>query len=784
MLKIFDTVNVTPDLLQVLERAAEGLDVDIENLTRYVTQEDNRQMPVISGHVISTALRLTSAEKPQWRYFAGRLKVWNLYHEIRNQRGERGTGIYENYLNTVLNLIEQKVYVPELTEKYTREEIEQAASFIDPDYDMQFDYAGINLMQNRYLSQVGHFIVELPQEAFLTIALLLNQNEPHEIRLDRVRKTYHMLAARKISLATPLLLNLRRPGGNLSSCFIVSADDYLESIYYVIETCALISKQGGGVATDWSRIRAKGGSIKGIPNVSGGVTPWIKVINDTAVAVNQQGKRAGSITVALDIWHLDVEEFLELQTENGDQRKKAFDVFPQLVIPDEFMKRVEDNSDWYMFDPHEINSKFGIKLYELWGSEFTEKYRELVNHVNNFGRSLGLDLQQLHSHDFDSAYRTLLDNQPQSDRTITLVKKVKARDLLKQIMRTQIETGLPYMAFKDTINRGNPNKGSGYIPCVNLCVESYSNVKPAKVYTAVNEDNVAVRRAEGGENHTCNLVSVNLANLLHPEELEEAVRESVRILDNTIELTVAPVLESSYHNRLYRTIGIGVMGYADYAAWHKVPYQRSEELAEELFENIAYFSFDESAALAEERGSFEAYEHSDFAKGLILSHDRNWFRQNAKSFERWDELFKRIEKSGMRNSQLLAVAPNTSSALLQGVTASVLPVFSRFFIDDNSKGSIPIAPPYLKERFWFYQEFKNIDQQSMVTVISAMQKWIDTGISMELLFNLNRDEVDAKYIYDTLMHAWKRGSKAVYYIRSIQKDGSMSEKEECVSCAG
>lgn len=741
--------------------------------------EDTQEFYRIAAN---TALKLTSVDEPHWRYVAGRLKVFSLYKEIMEQRGI--SSAYSDFPEYVQEMVRRGIYVRDVVDAYSAEEILAVGGFLRSECDLDFDYAGINLMAARYLVQEGEHIVELPQEAMLVISMLLNKNEKVSIRLERVRKTYNMLAERKISLATPILLNLRRPEGNLSSCFIVSADDYLESIYYVVETCAFISKQGGGVATDWSRIRAKGSSIKGIPNVSGGVLPWIKIINDTAVAVNQQGKRAGSITVALDIWHLDVEDFLELQTENGDQRKKAFDVFPQLVIPDEFMRSVEANEDWFMFDPHEIKTKFSISLPELWGEKFSREYKSLVQKVYDFGESIGANLGDIHGHEFDRVFRDAIKNQKDKSKIITLVKKVKARDLIKQIMRTQIETGLPYMAFKDTINEGNPNKNNGYIPCVNLCVESFSNVKPAKVYLKSSADGTSVRVTEGGENHTCNLVSLNLANLLDSNELEKATREAVRMLDNTIELSAPPVEESAHHNRLYRTIGIGVMGYADYIAWKQVPYHKSVPLADELFEDIAYYAFDESSDLAVERGSFLAYESSDFARGKILSHDIDWFKKSATNSERWERLFGKIKKQGMRNSQLMAIAPNTSSALVQGASSSILPVFAKFFMDDNSKGAIPIAPPFLKERFWYYTEFKNIEMPSMIDVVSTAQKWIDTGISMELLFNLNREAVDAKYIYDSLMHAWKKKSKAIYYIRSIQKDGSISEKDECISCAG
>ncbi|MFM7440017.1 MAG: ribonucleoside-diphosphate reductase subunit alpha, partial [Snowella sp.] len=251
------------------------------------------------------------------------------------------------------------------------------------------------------------------------------------------------IAKRQISLATPILANLRVPGGSLTSCFILAIDDNLESIFEEITNTARISKNGGGVGVNVSRIRATGSWVMGKSNASGGVIPWIKLLNDTAIAVNQGGRRAGAVTVGLDVWHLDVPEFLEMQAENGDQRRKAYDIFPQLVIPDEFMRRVLNKEEWTLVDPYEVRRKLNIELAELWGTDFEKAYRLIESSL---------------------------------DQEIVLYKRVNARDLFKLMMRSQVETGMPYLAFKDTINRANPNKHKGYIPGVNLCTESFSNV--------------------------------------------------------------------------------------------------------------------------------------------------------------------------------------------------------------------------------------------------------------------------------------------------------------------
>jgi ribonucleoside-diphosphate reductase alpha chain len=475
----------------------------------------------------------------------------------------------------------------------------------------------------------------------------------------------------------------------------------------------------------------------GKKNASGGVIPWIKLLNDTAIAVNQGGRRAGAVTVGLDIWHLDVPEFLEMQTENGDQRRKAYDVFPQLVITDEFMRRVENKQDWTLVDPFEVKMNLGIDLPILWGEEF------------------------------EKAYATIEAN---LDTKIKLYKKVNARELFKHIMRAQVETGMPYLAFKDAINKANPNKHDGYIPGVNLCTESFSNVTPDKYA------------------HCCNLVSLNLANL-EQEDMESVCTLAVRILDNTIEITLPPFADAKEHNNRYRTIGVGAMGLADWLAKRELRYNNLTEISN-LFEDIGYYCTRASMEISKERGAYPAFEGSDWSKGLLIgSKPVEWFEENASDKPRWRQLSQNIQQFGIRNSHITAIAPNTSSSLVQGCTASVLPVYSRFFYDKWAKGTVPIAPPYINDKNWFYQENKNLHQDIVVSSIAVIQQWIDTGISMELLFNLNQGvyfaddgerALKAKDIYDTLVMAWAKGCKAVYYVRIVQRD---SFKEECTACA-
>ncbi|WP_066029497.1 ribonucleoside-diphosphate reductase subunit alpha [Microcystis aeruginosa] len=716
----------------VVEWACEGKKVNSIALEAGLTTRlrDGITTREIQDNLINCALEMCSPEEPDWRYVAGRLHIWSLWKDTLVARGYQ----YGNYEKTVKTQVKNRLYDERIL-IYSEAELKEAGSWINPDWDIDYDYAGALLITSRYLLKN-----ELPQEALLTCSLLLAIVEEPANRLPWAKKFYQAIAQRKISLATPILANLRTPKGSLTSCFILSIDDSLESIFSEITNAARISKNGGGVGVNVSRIRATGSWVMGKANASGGIIPWIKLLNDTAIAVNQGGRRAGAVTIGVDIWHLDVPEFLEMQTENGDQRRKAYDIFPQLVITDEFMRRVITKAEWTLVDPYEVRTKLGIELAELWGEEFEEAYRLVEANL---------------------------------DREIVLYKKINARDLFKSIMRSQVETGMPYIAFKDTINRANPNKHDGYIPGVNLCTESFSNVTPDK--TA----------------HCCNLVSLNLANI-DREEIESNCQIAVRILDNTIDITNPPFDNAKSHNDKYRTIGVGAMGLADWLAKRKLSYNNLSEISN-LFEEIGYWCTYSSMELAKERGAYQAFLGSEWSQGkLIGAKPVAWFLNNAVQPQRWQQLAEDIQRFGIRNSHITAIAPNTSSSLVQGCTASVLPVYSRFFYDKWAKGTVPIAPPFIEEAFWFYPENKNLEQQQVVKAIATMQEWIDTGISMELLFNLNEGVyfpaepnrcLTAKDIFDTLIMAWELGCKAIYYVRTVQKDNFRESDDSCSSCA-
>lgn len=739
---------------QVIAWATAGIDVNSIELESQANIKlyDGISTDEIQKTLIDTALSLTNLENDfknlNWRFVASRLLLLNLYKGAKRTRGYEAFG-YGSYYVFVNKATKAGLYDTRIMDNYSKEELKEMGKERDMKYDYEYDFSTMNIMANRYLIRNNGKIFELPQDMYLSIALMLALPEKPEDRIRVAKEFYHTMASQKLSPATPVILNCRKRGGNLTSCFITAMDDSLDNIYYTLDQIGQIAKNGGGSGVNISRVRSKGAQIRHVKGASGGVLPWVKLINDTIVAVNQLGSRAGVSTVAIDVWHKDIEDFLDMQTENGDQRRKSFDVFPQIVVTDEFLSRVENNVDWTLVDPYEVKKVYGVELCELYGEEFSKFYAKL-----------------------------------ESDKKLESMKTISARVLFKEFLKVVIETGKPYVFFKDTANRVNPNKHSGMIGNGNLCMESFTNFSPSKVGEKyLNQETQRVEAdIDCGYAHTCNLASLNWAKFDTQEDIEEAVRSAVRMLDNTIEVTVPPIPEAKKHNQEYRILGIGSLGFADYLAKAGIAYQNAADEADKMFENVAQIAVDESANLAKIRGKYDLYEGSDWSKSIYFGHDMKELKETSSNYDRWVEIDKKVKENGMRNGGLFAIAPNTSTSLLMGATASVLPVYRKFFVDKSSKGSIPVVPPHLNEKtFWTYIENKHLDQNDLIKVCSSIQKWIDQGISMELLLNLNHD-IKAKDIYDMYMNAWKSGCKTVYYLRTMTKTLE-SKKDECISCA-
>jgi len=740
---------------KVIEWATNGTNVNplVLESQMNLNIRDNMTTEQIQETLINTALSLTQINDDytdlEWRIVAARLRLLNLYKHAKRTRKYETFG-YGSYYPFVKQAVKAKIYDEKILELYSKEELEDIGKIRDMDYDRNFDYAAINLLMTRYLMKKEGAVFELPQDMYLTVALLLAAPEKKSQRLKVAKQIYEATASRKISLATPIILNLRRPSGNLASCFITAMDDSLDSIYYTLDQLGQISKNAGGVGVNISRVRSQGAYIKNIKGASGGIIPWIKLINDTAVAVNQLGSRSGAITVALDVWHMDIEDFLCMQHENGDQRKKAYDIFPQVAISDIFMEKVEADKDWTLFDPHEVRKKLKVELAELHGKNFRRVYEEL-----------------------------------EKNETLELKKTIKARNIFKLLLKTTLETGLPYVFFKDTANKYNPNKHCGMIGNANLCTESFSNFSPSKIEPKqLSKDRTTItQKMTSGTTHTCNLVSLNWAEINSDEEIDAMTRLAVRILDNTIDVSIPPIPEANKHNSEYRILGLGSLGLADHLAKRGYTYQNAGEYVEEIFEKSALAGIDESSNLAVERGAYPNYELSQWSKGKIFCRGWKWYNENAKFPKKWKALRKKIKEQKMRNGGIFAIAPNTSTSLMMGASASILPIYKKFFLDKASNGAVPVCPPFLnRETFWTYQENQNIDQQHVIEIVSRIQKWIDQGISMELVLNL-KNGIKAKDIYDLYINSWKKGCKTVYYIRSITQTAE-SQKDECISCSG
>lgn len=670
----------------------------------------------IQLNIIEHAKQLASPQEPEWLMVAGHAFAMHEFHNFKLKG--------KSFFDIVEFNVKHGYYTKSLLSSYTKDDMDKLEQYIDHDRDLDYSYAALYTNKKKYQCQY-----ELNQHMHMVNAMRFGEKVNSD-RLEYVKTAYDVLSNRKFSLATPFMGNLRL-GGNTASCFILSIEDNIDSIFENIHRIAKISKNGGGLGIYLGNLRAKGSPVGKAENASNTVVQWIKIINDTLVAVNQGGKRAGAGTVALPIWHNDILDFLDMQTEHGDQRLKAYDVFPQVTIPDLFMQRDESNASWVTFCPFEVKSKLGIDIRGKFGAEFEAAYAKIE----------------------DAAEKG----------KIKITRKINARDLTKQIMRVQFETGLPYIAFVDEINRLNPNKndpeGLG-IPCFNLCVESNSNVVADKY------------------SHVCNLGSINMGNIKDFDELAEVARIACRILNSGVDLTQHPDSTTKAHNERYRTIGIGVMGLHDYLAREFTNYN-NHALISKIFECIEYNAALESVELAKTRGSFGAFEYSEWKNGNMTKR----FKELSCGEYDWDYLQSQIDLYGIFNSQLTSPAPTTTTSISQDASASVLPIYSSFFSEDNKNGGIKVSAKFLKENPIGYGKTQaKFSAIEIIDAVAAMQKFVDTGISMELIFDQNKPDFKAKDLYDAIHYAHKKKAKSIYYIRSLKQKAEA--EEPCAACAG
>lgn len=692
----------------------------------------------VENMLILTAVERIDRNEPDWTYAAARFYLKKLYMLSSGFRGEAGYGSFYELIN---RLIEIGIYDRLIVESYSREEIEYLEKVIDPERDKLFTYIGLLTMAERYLArtQNGDF-AELPQERFMIIAMTLLAEEPKEKRLELVEEAYWAISNLYMTVATPTLSNAGKSYGQLSSCFIDTVADDLRSIYDSNTDISTLSKNGGGIGVYLGKIRSRGSDIKGFKGVSSGVIPWMKQLNNTAVSVDQLGQRQGAIAVYLDVWHKDIFPFLDAKLNNGDERQRTHDLFSGICIPDLFMEQVEKRGNWYLFDPHEVRSVMGYSLEDYFDEEkgagsFREKYWACVNHS-------GL------SHEV-----------------------VPAIEIFKSIMISQLETGTPYMFYRDQVNRLNANHHKGMIYCSNLCTEITQNMSPTLLEEEKVEDGKILIYKKPGDFVVCNLSSVSLAKSVADDVLERVIKIQVRMLDNVIDINEIPVLQAQITNKNYRGIGLGTFGWHHLLALKGIKWESEEavEYCDTLYETIAYLTISASLDLAKEKGVYPYFEGSDWSTG-------QFFEKRQYAGERWGKLAEEVKQHGIRNGYLMAVAPNSSTSILAGSTASIDPIFRLEYSEEKKDYKIPVTAPDLSaETMWFYKTAYNLDQHWSIRQNARRQRHIDQSISFNFYVT---NTIKAKALLELHMDAWKSGLKTTYYVRST----SSSEFDDCESC--
>lgn len=690
--------------------------------------------------LIKAAVELTTPEAPAWEMISARILSYRSEKKITRLEEELGL---KTFYRKVKYMTEEGLYGDYILQNYSEEEINEAATFIDPERNKLLNYSGLDLLLKRYvIKNYSGKVIERVQEMFLGIALHLAMPEKED-RLMWVRRIYDLLSKLEVTMATPTLSNSRKPSHQLSSCFIDTVPDSLDGIYRSLDNFSQVSKFGGGMGMYFGKVRATGGNIRGFKGVAGGVIRWMRLVNDTAVAVDQLGMRQGAVAVYLDVWHKDLPEFLQLRTNNGDDRMKAHDIFPAICYPDLFWKMAEEdmNQNWSLFCPNEIMRIKGYCLEDCYGEEWEHKYLDCVN------------------------------DQRLSRRVISI------KDIVRLVLRSAVETGTPFTFNRDTVNRANPNAHKGMIYCSNLCTEIAQNMAPIETVSKEVEtkdgDTVVVTTTRPGEFVVCNLASLSLGRLpLEDEEkMKEKVATVVRALDNVINLNFYPVPYAQLTNQRYRSIGLGISGYHHALAKRRIKWESEEhlEFMDKVFETINRAAILASSNLAKEKGSYQFFEGSDWQTGT-------YFDKRGYDSAEWQDVRKTVALQGMRNAYLLAVAPTSSTSIIAGTTAGLDPIMKRFFLEEKKGSMLPrVAPELSDETYWMYKSAYLINQKWSVRASGVRQRHIDQAQSMNLYIT---NDFTMRQILDLYLLAWKEGVKTIYYVRS-----KSLEVEECESCS-
>ncbi len=729
-------------ILKFVRKTYDPKKYELENLYKKFesfVKKDQSQDAYLS-EIIKAASELTDKDAPRWEFIAALFLNYDLEKKIKaNLEDFKINNFYEK----IVFLTEKGLYGKYILENYSKEDILELEDYIDNSRNRLLNYSGLDLLIKRYVirSHDGRF-VESIQEMFMGIAMHLAI--PEKNRIYWAKKFYDIYSSLKVTVATPTMSNARKPYNQLSSCFIDTVPDTLKGIYRSIDNFAQISKHGGGMGLYFGKVRATGSDIRGFKGVAGGVIRWIKLANDTAVAVDQLGVRQGSVACYLDAWHKDIPEFLQLRTNNGDDRMKAHDIFPAISYPNLFFELAEKdiNATWYMFDPHEVLAKKGYSLEDFYGKEWEEKYRECIE-----------------------------------DESISR-REMSVKDLVRLIIKSLTETGTPFAFYRDNVNEMNPNKHVGMIYSSNLCTEIMQNMSAIETLDTTIEtedgDEVIVTKTKPGDFVVCNLASLVLGNidLEDDKELKDIVATTVRALDNVIDLNYYPIPYAKVTNRKYRSIGLGTSGYHHALVKAGMAFSDIEDhlkWADDLYERINFHAVTASMEIAKEKGSYDFFEGSDWENG-------NYFDLRDYKDAKWNKLREDVKANGLRNGYIMAIAPTGSTSIIAATSAGVDPIMNRYFLEEKKGSILPrVAPDLTPQSFWLYENAHELDQNFVIEAAAIRQRHIDQAQSIN--FYITTDFTMRK-ILNLYIKAAKEKLKSVYYVRS-----KSLEVEDCDYCA-
>ncbi len=704
--------------------------------------KNNTSTKEIQELLVHTVTSMINEDNIDWILVAGRLLTHQLHREVY-----KNTGIdYSEFNNYLDYAIRNKYYRKDIKENFTQEGIIDLQNLINDNIKSDYDKVlpQVLSLKSKYLLKNRRGIIEYPLFSDMASSMILGSVSDNKMKMTK--EYFRMLHKEYISLATPFKANLRREKGNTGSCFILPVGDSLEQLAKSWRDVAKISKEGGGVGIYLGYLRPGESYTDNIPKANN-ITRWVKIINDIAVAVNQRGIRPGAITPAIDWYHLDIESFIEVKTETGgDLRDKSFDIYPQVVIDRYFIEKKKNNEDVYLFNHFEYNELTSKVIQELVDDDLYNAHIEAAELIES-GK-----LKQY--------------------------KRINTKTLWSEFMRVWIEIGDFYIASRDNININNYIKADSIANSVNLCVESFSITKvPTEWETAYSNGKLGTYYTNGMY-HSCNLISINVGIIHDDKLLERVCSAAVNMLDASIETGTMPVPEAQNSAKYLRNIGIGVVGLADWLAWHKLGYEGEENLneIEKLQEKIAWYCYTTSIELAKEKGSYPAYKSADYS--LMFGKTPKDLKKDSLNGLDWVGLNQRIRNEGIRNFLLLAIAPNTSTGIVMNSTASWLPPQAKMNYQTLADMNTPIIPRYLDKRYWHYKGKWNYAADDLLKVARRLQKWVDTGISTEVY--INPELTSIKKISDEILDGFDKGEiKALYYSLTI----SAKERENCTDCA-